>query len=108
VPYRYDAEQKKRFRTVELIVEAVAWEPKARHLTGDTLVKIRVGLPEAEVRRQVKRAGGQVECQEVCLGAAVRLGGRIMVARTDCGGAREDSPRGRFDACWRARQQAME
>jgi hypothetical protein len=27
-------------------------EPKARHLAGDTLVKIRAGLPEAEVRRQ--------------------------------------------------------
>jgi hypothetical protein len=44
---------------VELIVEAVAWEPKARHLAGDTLVRIRVGLPEMEVRRQVKRAGGR-------------------------------------------------
>jgi hypothetical protein len=44
---------------VELIVEEIAWEPKARHMAGDTLVRIRVGLPEAEVRRQVKRAGGR-------------------------------------------------
>jgi hypothetical protein len=46
-------------------------EPKARHLAGDTLVKIRVGLPGAEVRRQVKHAGGQVGSQEACLGAAI-------------------------------------
>lgn len=59
VRYRYDEEQKKRFKTVELIVEAIDWEPKARRMAGDTLVRVRVGLPEVEVRHQVKRAGGR-------------------------------------------------
>jgi hypothetical protein len=59
VRYRYDAKQKKRFKTVELIVEEIAWEPKARRIAGDTLVKIQVALPEVEIRRQVKRAGGR-------------------------------------------------
>jgi hypothetical protein len=57
--YRYDAKQKKRFKTVELIVEEIAWEPKARRMAGDTLVRIQVALPEVEVRRQVKYAGGR-------------------------------------------------
>jgi hypothetical protein len=59
VRYRYDAEQKKRFKTVELIVDEIAWEPKARRIAGDTLVRIRVTLPEVEVRRQVKQVGGR-------------------------------------------------
>jgi hypothetical protein len=59
VRYRYDAQQKKRFKTVELIVDEIDWEPKARRLAGDTLVRIRVALPEVEVRRQVKDAGGK-------------------------------------------------
>jgi hypothetical protein len=59
VRYRYDEAQKKRFKTVELIVEAIVWEPKVRQPAGDTLVRIRVELPETEVRRQVKRAGGR-------------------------------------------------
>ena len=59
VRYRYDAKQKKRFKTVELIVEEIAWEPKARRLASDTLVRIQVALPEVEARRQVKHAGGR-------------------------------------------------
>jgi hypothetical protein len=59
VRYRYDAEQKNRLKTAELSVEEIAWEPRARHMAGDTLVRIRVALPEVEVRRQVKRAGGR-------------------------------------------------
>ncbi|MGH8065276.1 MAG: hypothetical protein ACRERE_08570 [Candidatus Entotheonellia bacterium] len=59
VRYRYDAKQKKRFKTVELIVEEIAWEPKARRMADATLVRIQVALPEVEVRRQVKHAGGR-------------------------------------------------
>ena len=56
VRYRYDAKQKKRFKTVELIIEEIVWEPKTRRMAGDPLVRIQVALPEVEVRRQVKHA----------------------------------------------------
>jgi hypothetical protein len=39
VRYRYTEAQKKRFKTVELIVEAIAWGPKVRHMAADTLVR---------------------------------------------------------------------
>jgi len=51
-------EQQNRFKRVALIVEAVARKPNVRKLAGDALVRIRVGLSEAEVRREVKQAGG--------------------------------------------------
>jgi hypothetical protein len=35
VRYRYNEAQKKRFKTVELIVEAIAWRPKVRHMAAD-------------------------------------------------------------------------
>ena len=57
VRYRYDPQRKKRYQTVERIVETVAWEPN-RQIAHDSLVGLRSGLPEAEFRRRVKQAGG--------------------------------------------------
>ncbi len=65
-------------------MEESAWEPKARRRVGDSLVRIRVGLPEVEVRGQVKRAGGTWDPQrrvwELRYDRAVALGlkGRIV------------------------------
>ena len=59
VRYRYDEQQKRRFKTVELIVEAREWAPHLSQRSADSLVHVRVAWPEAEVRRQVKRAGGK-------------------------------------------------
>jgi len=59
VRYRYDEQQKKRYKTVELIVEESHWEPSTSLGIDDRLVQIRVALPEGGVRRQVKAAGGK-------------------------------------------------
>jgi hypothetical protein len=59
VRYRYDEQQRKRYKTVELIVEESDWEPAACSGRDDRLVQIRVALPEGAVRRQVKAAGGK-------------------------------------------------
>jgi hypothetical protein len=60
VRYRYDEQQKKRFKTIELIVEEGPWDPKpARRRTDDQRVRVRVALPEVELRNQVKHAGGR-------------------------------------------------
>lgn len=55
VRYRYDAERKKRYKTIELIVEVADWPP----LTPDTIVSIRVAWEEAYLRHDIKAAGGQ-------------------------------------------------
>lgn len=59
VRYRYDVQRKKRIKTAELIIEETDWQPKARRRAGDTLVMVRVGLSEVEIRQRVKRAGGR-------------------------------------------------
>lgn len=55
VRYRYDAQQKKRYKTVELIVDTVPWEPP---LTASTIVQLRVGLGETQIQRALSDAGG--------------------------------------------------
>jgi hypothetical protein len=55
VRYRYDAEKKRRYKTVELIVEEAAWEPQP---TPDTAMAVRVAADERTLQQQVKQAGG--------------------------------------------------
>ena len=59
VRYRYDAERRKRFKTVELIVAERDWDPPAPRFMADTIVGVRVGFTEMEMRDQVKQAGGK-------------------------------------------------
>jgi hypothetical protein len=59
VRYVYDAEGRRRLKTVELIVEAVAWEPKARRprRTDDDVVYVRIAYDETDLRDRAKRLG---------------------------------------------------
>jgi hypothetical protein len=50
---RYDEEQKKRFKTVELIVEEIPWEPRSVR-RSDQIVGVAVKWGEAELAGQVK------------------------------------------------------
>jgi hypothetical protein len=59
VRYRYDAQRKKRFKTVELIVAEREWEPPPPRFAADAIVGVRVGFAEVEIREQVKQAGGK-------------------------------------------------
>lgn len=56
VRYRYDERLKRRYKTIELIVDEVAWEPKPPR--PGTLVRVRIRYDEEDLRRQVKKAGG--------------------------------------------------
>jgi hypothetical protein len=56
VRYRYDEAQQKRFKTIELIVDEVAWKPT---LKPDTFVDLRVGWGEANLADKIKYAGGR-------------------------------------------------
>src|SRR5437867_12868840 len=71
VRYRYDKQQKKRFKTVELIVEESQWEPDPYQRSTASLVYVRVAASEVEVRRQVKSAGGEMESAAWRLGVTV-------------------------------------
>ena len=54
VRYRYDEESRRRFKTVELVIEEMSWER-----APDPLVAIRVEAHELELRGQVKSAGAR-------------------------------------------------
>jgi len=58
VRYRYDREQRKRYKTVELIVDEAPWEPPRATPAPDTIVYLRVAWGEAAVARRIKAAGG--------------------------------------------------
>ena len=78
VRYRYDEQRKKRFKTIALIVEEWVWIPLPPQKARESLVLVRVALPEREIRRQVKGAGGiwkpDKQAWEVRYDHAVALG----------------------------------
>ena len=55
IRYRYDPRKKKRYKTIELIIEEVDWTPQ---LKPQTMVWVKVEWGEVEVARQIKQAGG--------------------------------------------------
>jgi hypothetical protein len=77
VRYRHDAQQKKRFKTVELIVAEWAWEPPAPRRPADQIVALRIGFAEVALRERVKQAGGKwnprQKVWELCYGHVVAL-----------------------------------
>ena len=62
VRYRYDAQQYKRYTTVEIIVAEGSWTPPPP--APDTIVGVRVVWGEAVLARQIKAAGGQWNRQQ--------------------------------------------
>ena len=60
VRYRYDSARGVRHKTVELIVETMAWTPRARvPRRGPTdMVGVRISYSETTLRERIKRAGG--------------------------------------------------
>ena len=58
VRYRYDAQRKKRFKTVELLVAERDWDPPQPRFSHDQTVGLRVTFAEVAVRERVKQAGG--------------------------------------------------
>ena len=73
VRYRHDAQQKKRFKTVELLVAEWAWEPPAPRIPTDQIVALRIGFAEVALRERVTQAGGKVESPSESMGAVLWL-----------------------------------
>jgi hypothetical protein len=95
VRYRYDAERKKRFKTVELLVAERDWQPPRPRFIHDQIVGLRVAFADVAVRTRVKQAGGtsnperrvwQLRYDRV---VALDLNGRIVdepASRSGCQG----------------------
>jgi hypothetical protein len=58
VRYRYDAQRKKRLKTVEILVAERDWDPPQPRTAPDHLVELRVAFADVVVRQRVKQAGG--------------------------------------------------
>jgi hypothetical protein len=76
VRYRYDERLKRRLKTVELIVSEAVWERKAPR--PGAMVCVRIRYNEADLRRQIKEAGGKwngkKEVWRLRYGKALELG----------------------------------
>ena len=92
VRYRYDEEKKRKYKTIELVIEDNAWQPKdgtepKAHKPGE-LLGIRVNYLEKELQAQVKQAGGiwrpRHKLWELSYGKIVELGleGRIESSKS--------------------------
>ncbi|HVP09395.1 MAG TPA: hypothetical protein VMT02_07735 [Burkholderiales bacterium] len=57
--YRYDAERQCRHKTVELIVETVPWQPRARkpRRRDEQMVHVHIAYSEVDLRERAKRLG---------------------------------------------------
>jgi hypothetical protein len=87
VRYRYDAERRMRFTTVELIVEPSPWSPLPARIPDGTVVGVRVGVNEVALQRRIRHTGGKwnpvARVWEMPYGQAMALGlaGRIEKRR---------------------------
>lgn len=78
VRYRYDAQRRKRFKTVELIIEERDWQPEESQRAAARMVGVHIAAAEVELRGRIKQAGGRWDAQrrvwEVRHDQAVALG----------------------------------
>ncbi len=58
VRYRYDAQRRRRFKTVELVVAEREWNPPRSQIAHDQIVALRVAYADVSIRNRVKQAGG--------------------------------------------------
>ncbi len=59
VRYRYDAENKRRIKTIELIIEETPWEPNPQKIPVNKIMHLRIKYGEIALGKQVRAAGGK-------------------------------------------------
>lgn len=59
VRYRYDAANKRRIKTVELIIEETPWQPPPAKIPLNRIMQVKINYDEIALRTQVKAAGGK-------------------------------------------------
>lgn len=95
VRYRYDERKKRRWKTVELIVEESPWEPTPQSYQHDTIVALQVTAQERSVRQHIKAAGGKWNPKDVVwelpYGQALALGLTARIVPQRAAGAQPTS-----------------
>jgi len=78
VRYRYDNEQQKMFKTIEIIIDRKPWQPKIKKIPPKEIMNIRIAYEEVEIRKQVKAAGGKWDPNnqvwQLCYKKVIELG----------------------------------
>lgn len=59
VRYRYDEVNRRRCKTVELIVDEGPWIPRKITMNPETIVRVNVEFSETELQDRVRAAGGK-------------------------------------------------
>jgi hypothetical protein len=59
VRYRYDAVKRKRFKTIELVIEESDWLPPMPKFRDDDKVFVQIGFTEKDLREAAKTAKGR-------------------------------------------------
>lgn len=59
VRYRYDAENKRVLKTIELIIENRLWQPNKEKIPMNKITSLRIAVDEVKLRERVKAAGGK-------------------------------------------------
>ena len=58
VRYRYDDENQRAYKTIELIIENLPWQSAPDKISLNKKVNLKIDFDETELRKQVKSAGG--------------------------------------------------
>lgn len=78
VRYKYDYLNRRKYKTVELLIADEPWSPKADDPYLDRICKVKVAYEETEKQRQVKNFGGRWNRAggywELTLGSVIQLG----------------------------------
>ena len=84
VRYRYDAEENRRIKTVELIVDSGPWRKQVSRVPSNKLVYVRIGYAEGHLQKLVRASGGKwdrgKQAWKIAFGEVKQLGltGRIV------------------------------
>lgn len=64
IRYRYDAQRRKKIKTVELIEDEHDWHPDERRIPANKVVKVKIAYGEIELGKLMRRVGGRWNRQE--------------------------------------------
>ncbi len=59
VRYRYDAQNGKQYKTVEIIVSESNWTPPPAKYPDSALVSLKIGIKETALQEQLRAVGGR-------------------------------------------------
>lgn len=59
IRYRYDAEKRKQYKTIEIIVSESDWTPPPSRFSDSTLVSLKIGINETAAQAQTRSVGGR-------------------------------------------------